>query len=235
MIVLVTVGIMISGLSGGGQPSAGSSAAGYHGPFAPVTLNADNSVTMGQPRISGPVLDVYEDFGCSACQLFEQTYGATIERLAYLGKVKVVYHLFTVSSVQPQQASSVRSWSAARCAPPARWIRYHDALFGRQSGPVAAGGKTMHVLVRLGRKVGITAGSFVTCVTSQKYAALNAPVSDEILNSGLSNLPVLRLNGQTISPGATPDDLRRLIVSTSAGGQPVTAAAYRRSGRTSAG
>jgi protein-disulfide isomerase len=179
MVVLVAAGVVISALVQRGQPASTPDSAGYRGPFAPVTLNADNSVTMAGPRVSGPVLDVYEDFQCSACRVFERTYGPTIERLAYLGKVKVVYHPFTSFSPQPQQA----------------------------------------------RNAGITSASFMTCVRSQRYAALNAPVSDEIMNSGLSNLPVLKLNGHVVSPGATPAALRRMIASASAGGQPVTAAA----------
>ena len=46
---------------------------GYQGPYAPVTLNVDNSVTMARPGVKGPVLDIYEDFQCPTCRAFEKS------------------------------------------------------------------------------------------------------------------------------------------------------------------
>jgi hypothetical protein len=219
VVAVAAVGIWINGLASHGHPASARANPGYLGPYAPVTLNADNSVTMGQPGVSTPVLDVYEDFECSACGAFERTDGGLIQRLAFQGKVKLVYHPFTVSSTPPQEASSVRAWAAVKCAPASMWARYHNALY---AAALAKPEFTVSGLLRLGRDVGIASPGFVACVRSQRYSDLDAPVSDEIVNSGLSSLPVLKLNGHIIAAGRTPSGLRQLIMSGSVGGPTVT-------------
>jgi protein-disulfide isomerase len=186
---------------------------GYAGPYAPVTLNVDNSVTMAQPGVTSPVIDVYEDFQCPECRAFENTNGGMIQRLADRGKVKVVYYPFTIFSGQPQLANSVRAWAAARCAPPGRWAKYHNALYANQPAETAVDGFSVGMLVRLGKQVGITSPAFALCVRSQEYAVQDAPLSDQILNGGVSGMPTLTLNGHVLHISPTSPGLRRLILS----------------------
>jgi len=54
---------------------------GYQGPYAPVTLSIDNSVTMARSGVTGPVIAIYEDFQCPACRAFEKSDGAVIQLL----------------------------------------------------------------------------------------------------------------------------------------------------------
>jgi protein-disulfide isomerase len=190
---------------------------GYAGPYAPVTLNADNSVTMARPGVTKPVLDVYEDFQCSACRAFEKSDGAMIQQLADKGKVKVVYYPFTIFSGQPQLASSVRAWAAAKCAPPGRWVKYHNALYANQPAQTASGGFSVSQLIRLGEDVGITSPAFAQCVRSQQYAAQDAPLSDQIINAGvsMSSMPALTLDGKVPGSSLSPSALRKLILAKS--------------------
>ena len=188
---------------------------GYAGPYAPVTLNVDNSVTMAQPGVTSPVIDVYEDFQCPECRAFENTNGGMIQRLADRGKVKVVYYPFTIFSGQPEQANSVRAWAAARCAPPSRWAKYHNALYANQPAETAVDGFSVGMLVRLGKKVGVTSPAFVQCVRSQEYAVQNAPLSDQIVNGGVSRMPTLTLNGHVLHISPTSPGLRKQILSKS--------------------
>jgi protein-disulfide isomerase len=190
---------------------------GYPGPYAPVTLNADNSVTMAQPGVTQPVLDVYEDFQCSACRTFEQGSGAAIQRLADEGKVKVVYYPFTVLNSQPQRASSIRAWAAAKCVPADIWARYHNSLYASQPAQTAVDGFAVSLLVQLGRNVGVTSPSFAQCVQTQQYALQDPPLSDEIMNRGVSSMLTLKLNGQVLDPRLTSSQLRQQIVSASSG------------------
>jgi protein-disulfide isomerase len=182
-----------------------------------VTLNADNSVTMAQPGVTQPVLYVYEDFQCSACRTFEESSGAAIQRLADEGKVRVVYYPFTVFGSQPQRNDSIRAWAAAKCVPANIWARYHDLLYASQPAQTAADGFAVSALVQLGRNAGITSPSFTQCVESQQYAAQDPPLSDQILNSGVSSMLTLKLNGQALNPNVTSSELRREIISASAG------------------
>jgi protein-disulfide isomerase len=185
---------------------------GYTGPYAPVTLNADNSVTMARPDVTKPILDVYEDFQCPACRAFEKSDGAVIQQLAEQGKVKVVYYPFTIFSGQPQLANSVRAWAAAKCAPPGRWVKYHNALYANQPAQTTSGGFPVSQLIRLGKDVGITSPSFAQCVRSQQYAAQNAPLSDQIINAGVSTMPAVTLDGKVLGSNLTPSALRKLIL-----------------------
>jgi protein-disulfide isomerase len=190
--------------------------AGQH--YAPVTLNADNSVTMARSGVAKPVLDVFEDFQCAECRTFELGNGRVIQQLAEQGKVKVVYHPFTVFSSQMQQASSVRAWAAAKCAPANRWVRYHNELYASQPTGTATSGFTTTLLVQLGRKAGITSPGFASCVRSQRYAAQNDPLSNQILNSGVNSAPVLMLNGRVLTLSPLSPRLRQHILSGSQSG-----------------
>lgn len=220
----VTTGIVLGTGGRTSPPGAGSGASaggagfGYGGPYAPVTLNADNTVTMSQPGVAKPVLDVYEDFQCPQCRTFERTDGALIQHLADQGKVKVVYHPFTSFRGQPQQANSVRAWTAAKCVPAQEWARYHNALFAHQPPETAVGGFSLSLLLRLGQSVGVTGTGFAQCVRSQLYAWQNAPLSDQITNSGVGSTLALRLDGRPLDPGLTSAQLRRDITSASATG-----------------
>jgi protein-disulfide isomerase len=203
---------------GGGSAvrvNAASSAFGYPGPYAPVTLNADNSVTMAQPGVTQPVLDVYEDFQCSQCRRFEEGSGAAIQRLADEGKVKVVYYPFTVFDSQPQRADSIRAWAAAKCVPANLWARYHNWLYASQPAQTAAGGFAVNLLVRLGKSAGITSPSFAQCVQSQQYAVQDPPLSDQIMNSGVNSMLTLKLNGEVLDPLLSSSQIRQQIISAS--------------------
>jgi protein-disulfide isomerase len=188
---------------------------GYTGPYAPVTLNADNSVTMSRPGVIKPVLDVYEDFQCPACRVFEKSDGAVIQQLAEQAKVKVVYYPFTIYPGEPQLANSVRAWAAAKCAPPGRWVKYHNALYANQPLQTTSGGFPVSQLVRLGEDVGITSPAFAQCVRSQQYAVQDAPLSDQIINAGVSTMPIVTLDGKVLGNSLTPSTLRKLILARS--------------------
>jgi protein-disulfide isomerase len=193
---------------------------GYQGPYAPVTLNVDNSVTMARPGVTEPVIDIYEDFQCPGCRAFEKSDGAVLQQLAYQGKVKVVYYPFTVFAGQPQLANSVRAWAAARCAPPGRWVKYHNLLYANQPAQTTSDGFPASQLIQLGKDAGITGPAFAQCVQSQQYAAQDAPLSDQIINAGMSTMPDVTLNGKALGAGLTPAALRKLILAKSAKANP---------------
>lgn len=196
-----------------GRVNAAQSVFGYAGPYAPVTLNADNSVTMAQPGVTQPVLAVYEDFECPVCRAFEQASGATVQRLADEGKVKVVYYPFTIFSSEPQRANSIRAWAAAKCVPADIWARYHNSLYASQPAQTAADGFAMSLLLRLGRNAGVDSPGFAQCVQSQQYAVEDLALSDQIMNSGVSSMLTLKLNGQVLDPSMNSSQLRQQILS----------------------
>jgi protein-disulfide isomerase len=196
VVVLLVVRPGQSTSSGGGPVTA----AYYTGPFPPVTLNADHSVTAAKPGVSAPVLDIYEDFQCPICADFEKANGGMVQKLAAEGKVKVVYHPFTIFlGEQPAQDNSVRAWAAARCVPAAQWLAFHNLLYSNQPSERASGGFPVSQLLAVGRKAGLTSSSFTTCVTNQRYAAEDVPFSEQILKGGITGTPTVRLNGHVVS------------------------------------
>jgi protein-disulfide isomerase len=212
VVVLIAAAVAVGIVVRHNRDTTVKASSGYAGPYAPVTLNADNSVMMAQPGVTKPVLDVYEDFQCSLCAAFEKANGGMIQRLADQGKVKVVYHPFTISGGQPQGASSIRAWAAAKCVPARLWVRYHNALYASQPAETNAGGFPVSLLVRLGKNAGITSPGFAQCVRSQQYAAQDPPLSDQIINGGMSSAPILKLNGQVLNVDLTSSGLRQQIL-----------------------
>jgi protein-disulfide isomerase len=197
----VLVLVVAAGLAGLLIQRSRASAAGaaYSGPYAPVTWTAGGTVTMSQPGVTGPVLNVWEDFQCSICDDFEVANGGAVEELAYQGRVKVVYHLFTIFvGSQPRQANSTRAWAAARCAPAGSWVRYHDLIYAHQPAETANDGFPVSQLLTLGKQVGLTGRVFVLCVESQRYAAQIVPLSNRIIKSGIRATPTVTLNGRPV-------------------------------------
>jgi hypothetical protein len=74
-------------------------------------------------------------------------------------------------------------------------------------------GFSVGMLLRLGRKVGITSPAFVQCVRSQEYSAEDAPLSDQIMNGGVSRMLTLTLNGHVLHISPTSSGLRKQILS----------------------
>jgi len=194
IVVAVAAGLLAQ------RSRATAADASYHGPFAPVTLTAGDTVTMAQPGIAAPVLVIYEDFQCPICHDFELANGGAVEKLADQGQVKVVYQLFTIFvGSQPRQANSTRAWAAARCVPAGSWLRYHDLLYAHQPAETAGDGFAVTELLALGRRIGLTSSSFTQCVASQRYAAQIVPISNRLIKDGVNETPVVTLNGRRVS------------------------------------
>jgi protein-disulfide isomerase len=182
-----------------GTSTAAVHSAYYNGPFAPVTKNSDHSVTSAQPGVKTPVLDVYEDFQCPVCDVFEKANGAAVQKLARQGKVRVIYHPFTIFlGEQPAQDNSVRAWAAAQCVPAGSWLRYHNLLYSNQPGERTKNGFPVSLLLALGAKIGLTSASFTHCVSSQTYAPQAVPFSDQVIKGGIDSTPTVKLNGRAV-------------------------------------
>ena len=200
LAVIVIAVIVIAVARPGQSKPAAVHGAFYTGPFPPVTLNSDHSVTAAKPGVAAPVLDIYEDFQCPICDAFEKANGGLVQKLAAEGKVRVVYHPFTIFlGERPHQDNSVRAWAAARCVPAGRWLLYHNLLYANQPPETTQGGFPVSQLLALGRLAGLTGTSFTSCVSSQRYASQAVPLSEQIIRSGITGTPTVRLNGHTIS------------------------------------
>ena len=212
----VVVVVVVAAVAGGWWYVQTGKSETLSGQLAPVTVQSDGSVVMAKPGVEKPVLDIYEDFQCPACQGFEQASSATVKNMAAAGQVKVVYHPINIFTSEPAQGNTLRASSAARCVPQGdEWLAYHDKLF-KQQPPETQQGFALADLVKWGKEAGVTDPGFASCVTSQKEAKAQEAFSKKVFDSGVitQGTPTVRLAGKEIdnSVAFTPASLRNAIL-----------------------
>ena len=207
IVVTVVVGVLINS-------ERGKSEADFRDAVAPALRQADGSIVMAKPGVTTPVMEVFEDFQCPACQNLEKVSGNTIKRLAAEGRVKVVYRPFRLFDQEPTKGNSLRAANAALCAPADRWVRYHDLIFMNQPEETTTGFAT-GALTSMGAKAGITGSAFENCVNNGKKNMQVQQMTDYAMNVGkVTQSPTVKLNGKEITTKAfVPADLDKAISS----------------------
>lgn len=202
------IGIAVARHGSGSSPTASKS---YNGPYAPITIQPKAStITMAKSGVTKPELDVYEDFQCPYCKHFESANGGDVQKLAYQGKVKVVYHLMSFVN----QTGSPRAAAAAMCAPDDKFLKYHNALYAKQPDEKSA--FSWSTLKDIASGVGITSKKFTSCVDNQTYLKPAKDNSERLLKSKkISGTPTLFLNGKQLdmNTALTAGKVREQIVS----------------------
>jgi protein-disulfide isomerase len=211
LVVAVVIGVVVANGKSGSGPSD------YAGPFAPVTKQADGTYLMAQPNAAAPTLNLYEDLQCPVCKAFEAANGASVEQLAYQGKVKVVYHL--LGFVNP--TGSIRAAVAAGCAADAgKFVEFHNVAYKKQ--PAETDALSITKLKDFGKQAGISGGDFDKCVAAQAGASQAQTLTKAGLDflqkqagpNGQAGTPALFLNGQAVTgnPIMTKGGLKPIIL-----------------------
>ncbi|HEU5159648.1 MAG TPA: DsbA family protein [Streptosporangiaceae bacterium] len=173
-------------------------ATAYTGRLAPVSRNADGSITMAQAGVSAPVLEIFEDFQCPICKEVEEASGSTIKRLAAEGKVKVVYRPFQLFQDEPLASNSRRAANAALCTPAGKWISYHDTLYDFQP-PEGTTGYSKKDLVAWGGDLGITDAAYTKCVNdTQKGGQVDQMTQYATGTRKVTGTPTFFLDGRQL-------------------------------------
>jgi protein-disulfide isomerase len=180
----------------------------------PAARQADGSIVIAKPGVNTPVMEIYEDFQCPACQNLERVSGNTIKRLVAEGRVKVVYRPFRLFGQEPTKGNSQRAANAALCAPADRWVGYHDLIFKNQPEETTTGFAAGD-LTAWGAKAGITGSAFENCVKNGEKNAQVQQMTDHAMNVGkVRQSPTVKLNGKEITTKAfVPADLDKAISS----------------------
>jgi protein-disulfide isomerase len=144
-----------------------------------------------------PVLDIYEDFQCPACEQFEAAVGDSITKeLGESGDFRVVYHPMQFLDANLGNDSSARAANASGCAADdGKFLEYHDVIYANQ--PEREGtGFTDEDLIRFGGQVGLTGPEFESCVRDQTFAkwAKNG-VQRSSDDRGVTSTPSFFVNG----------------------------------------
>ena len=152
-------------------------------------LENDNGIVFNVD--AKPQIDIWEDFQCPFCNIFEKSMGGYIESLIRNKEAKVVYHM--VSFIGPD---SVRAANAAYCAADeGRFIEFHKSLYAIQ-GQENSGVYINENLVEVGKRLGITSDSFQSCVNENKYGDTVKKVYDSMQKNNVTGTPTLFINGK---------------------------------------
>ena len=197
--VIAVVGAVIwtatrdsGGTADGGAP-AGTEMGQPFNPYPDATLVAD-----------APTVDVYEDFRCPACAVFERTLGGTINDLAADGKIKLNVHLKTViDSNDGKDASAVAGSSALCAADQGGWEKFHEWLFANQPANHAEFSKD--ALRQAAEHAGLTGdklSAWETCSDNRTYQAYVTSVDEQTAQDGVTGTPVITVDGTELSWGS---------------------------------
>jgi protein-disulfide isomerase len=180
-----------------------------HGPTAAaveakaIRLTSSSLITnpgTGQPTV---VLSLYEDSLCPYCRRFEQTFGATVDKLIDTGAVAADYYMVAILD-RPGRDYSSRAGAAAYCVADQStdaFRRFKAALYASQPAESAASFPDNAALVDTARQAG--AGAAADCINDGTYTAMVAGMAQ---TTNVTHTPTVRINGQDYEL-STPDAL----------------------------
>jgi protein-disulfide isomerase len=165
------------------------------------TLVEANDPVIG--KADAPVTIVeFSDFQCPFCRRFyEDSYGQIKKDYIDTGKVRLVFRDYPL----PFHEAAKPAAMAAQCAnDQGKFEAYHDKIFEEQAkkgtGTVQF---TVADLKAWAVQIGLNAGTFNSCLDSQKYAAEVDADTEAAGNAGVSGTPSFFVNG-TLVVGAQP-------------------------------
>jgi protein-disulfide isomerase len=231
--ILVVVALIIGlGVWGSKQNSAANSSATgtVSDAKVPTGVNAatdSNAWAVPYKATSGkPTLAIWEDFQCPSCAQFEESFGASVQKLADDGKVTLLYRPTTFLdsrfvSTSPNPNSSHKAAMAWGCAIDAGKLKeFHTVVFANQ--PATEGdGYTDAQITQFAQTAGITGDALTTfekCVTDKTYDQWVTNSYTAFGEEGVPGTPTAYLDGKEV-PAATLQDmaaLEKLIAETPA-------------------
>jgi len=201
---IVVVGVVFSLISSRSNstaaiPATVSEAEGYG-----IVLNPE----------SAPKIDVYVDYQCPACRVFEIINGGYLNEVIAQKKAKVVFHPMTF--IGPE---SVLAANAAACAADEnKFVDMNLALFQNQSESENSGKWSSEYLVELGKSIGVTSGTFETCVNDGKYIKWTSNVATASAKANVNGTPTIFVNGKQLDRNTEYGDQAKFRAALAAGG-----------------
>lgn len=169
-----------------------------------------------KPAEDAPVVDIYEDFRCPACQGFEAATGETVTELAEDGKIRLRVHLMTVIDNNTGGESSAVAGSSALCAADqGRWTEYHEALFEMQPGSETPDGFPESTYTEAAEQAGLEGDAldeWQQCTDDGTYVDYVQSVDDSATEAGIKGTPAVEVDGTQFNWGALQDDTGRYDV-----------------------
>ncbi len=147
---------------------------------------------------TAPVLEIWEDFQCPACQAVEKANGAGIESLAEQGKIQLIWRPTTFLDKNLGNDSSARAVAAWGCAIDAGKAKeFHNTIYANP--PATEGdGFTDEQLIGFAEKSGVTGAAldtFKQCYTDRKYAGWASNSTAIFYSAKVAGTPYAVFNG----------------------------------------
>jgi protein-disulfide isomerase/uncharacterized membrane protein YphA (DoxX/SURF4 family) len=196
LIVLIGIGVQ-------------SNRAKISGSLTASHASVSTGVVFGKKAAA--TVDVYEDFQCPVCLNFEKTVGKTMDADVRANRAQVRYHPISILDASSNgNRYSSRAANAALCASDVSvdtFVAYHNVLYGSYQGKQVQPGENGHgrtdkQLEAYASAAGIQTAALATfdsCVTSEKYKALEQAITDNASTHGISATPTVKVNGKQIS------------------------------------
>ncbi|GAA4905342.1 thioredoxin-like protein [Stackebrandtia albiflava] len=147
----------------------------------------------------GPVtVDLYEDFMCPICGLFDEEVGGELKQMAEEGRITLNVHPIAILDGASQGTRySTRSAAAAVCAADdGKFVEYADTLFTNQPEEQTPG-LDDEELIALGEEIGL-GSSFESCVKDKTYRGWVQDATDTASADGVTGTPTVFVDGEQI-------------------------------------
>lgn len=154
-------------------------------------------------------VDIYLDFMCPVCGVFEESQGPVLEQLRVDGTADVYYHPISILDRTSQGTEfSTRSASAAALIAqesPENFLGFVEAMFLNQPEEGTAG-LTDAEIQEIARVAGVPE-DVVAKIPDHAYAEWVRSATEQASVDGMKGTPSIAINGDMQDPQSNPDDL----------------------------
>jgi len=178
------------------------------GDFVMITPEAhpmENGLTIGNPD-APVVVEVFEDFLCSACKAYTETTEAELLASDYIlnGQVYYIFRNYPFEDDNSSFKFSDQTANASMCAmEQGRFWDYHAMLYANQDTSSAAAYADRR-FVAYADALELDMDQFNDCFESNAYAADIQADVDLANQYGVNGTPSVFVNGVRITPGYVP-------------------------------
>ena len=160
-------------------------------------------------------VDVFEDFQCPICKLFEAPIGGYLTSLITEKKAQVTYHPLSFLGNGSKDDESITASNAAYCAvDEGKFLDFHKALYDVQSEVENSGFLNSENLITIGKKIGITSQTFSDCVTNRSKLVNVVAATASMERYGVKGTPTALINGklwERQSPGFDLNEFKAAV------------------------
>lgn len=158
-------------------------------------LRDPSTIEAGQP-----IIEVWEDFQCPSCKMFEEGPGELLRLISSNGQAHVVFRPTAFLDARGGD-SSARAIAALGCAiDQGKGLEFHGKVFENQPENEGTGLDNQQ-FIQFGTEVGIAGDAlneFGACIDGGRYLGWAENTTAAFHNNGIEATPTVVVNGQTL-------------------------------------